>query len=309
MRRRSWWRFGDDETLCRHAAAILVDDPRAAADPDDLLDELVELQESLWASWGDFEDVAWLGGSLDPVALPVLAAWLLRRESDVEHLAAEVDRLRPLLRAERLRADWLTVELLRSTFGSPVPVAAIRRTGRIVGALRGRGWGVTGLDFAPLAALVVGRDVPVSEMDAAVSRTVHALRPNTWFRHHHLRWSASVLYYGGLSGQEAAQRYLAVEDEFSGHGLQWHRGTRDDVAMLALLASPPATVCALHRSFYDRLAAITAWHERDAMIQIAGGLTFALLGGEAQVLADVKCVLDYRRLVAQRRAGIFGTLG
>jgi hypothetical protein len=295
---RKW--LGDKVPL-RLAAVCLITTP---GEPAQLASATRRRDADLRAGLG------WLGGVTGAVRM-LIAAQMVKHGDDPVTFIDEVERVRALMRAARVRRDavyeTLAVLVLRRVLGPQqrIEAAHIERFHAIYEAMKRHHWFLTGPEDYPACATLLARDEDpqaIGDGTDAIYKALHD-RADLW-RGDALQTAANVLYLGGVEPAAIADRFAALMAGFRAGGARIGQDQYDELAILCFLAWPSSASCRPCWSF-----ARSCWTPRSGSARTAPSTSppaspssASPTGQRPGSLADAKLLLDMQAIVAARQA-------
>ncbi|HEY8377836.1 MAG TPA: DUF4003 family protein [Nannocystis sp.] len=292
---RTWLQ---DKVPLRLAAVALVTTPGDA----DALAAAVRRTDARLAT-----RVHWLNSVVSDSVRLLIAAQLVKHDDDPDQYLDEVERVRAMFRAARVRQaysyEYVTVLLLRRVLaGAPIQPAHVARFRAIYEAMKRHHWFLTGPEDYPACAMLVARDDEPEAIGAGIDAVYHALHRHAGlWRGDPLQTAANVLYLGRIPPREAAARFVLLRNAFREAGARIGQGQYDELAILCFLPWPVEKVVEIVMDLYHRLRLAVAWIDRGEALSLAAGLAFALLTESERALvplADAKLLLDMQAIIA-----------
>lgn len=254
--------------------------------------------------------ISWLS-QVSPSTRILIAAQLVKHGDDPDLYVDEVERVRALFRTVVLRRgyayEYAAVLVLRRVLGEqPIELRHVERFRDIYGALKLHHWFLTGPEDFPACAMLVGCDADPGSIGAgtdAIYRALHE-RADLW-RGEALHTAANVLFLGGASPTEVADRFALLVTHFRGAGAKIGQGQYDELAILCFLARPVEKIVEVVMQYHGQLRARIDWLFKHEALSLAAGLAFVQLAGRDGTLAqlaDAKLLVDMQAIIAARAA-------
>lgn len=295
---RTW---AGDKVPLRLAAACLITTPGEAGD-------LASVTRSHDAALR--RRIGWFSTVSGSVRI-LIAAQIVKHGDDPDLYYDEVERVRAMFRAARLRQgnvyEFLAVLVLRRVLGGrPIEVGHVERFRAIYEAMKRHHWWLTGPDDFPACAMLVARDEDPAAIGAGTDAVYQALhqRADLW-RGEALQTAANVLYLSGAAPLEIADRFALLVAGFRAAGVRIGQQQYDELAILCFVPWPVERVIEVVLEFRERLRASVRWLFKADALNLAASLAFIRLAGadgSLGPLADAKLLLDMQAIVAARAA-------
>lgn len=244
------------------------------------------------------------------VSMDILfASALMRYGDEPDALLAEVERVRPMMNAHRLRwspvYEFIAILALRMVGGgAPIQDTILARMREVFVAMRSHHWFLTGTDDFPMCALLATRPGEPAALARRANQIYEALRRDAGaYRGELLQSASNTLALSDLEPDELSARFAALMQGFEQAGLRMNTEAYDELAALCYIARPIDSiiecVCGFEREIRDNVR----WYERFATFNWAANLAFVRFVGEDPrmgPLADIKALLDMQWVIQQR---------
>jgi hypothetical protein len=246
----------------------------------------------------------------------LVSAVLLQRGDEPEAFLAEVERVRPIMRAlgMRRREIYEVVAILALRIRNeraPILDEQVERLRDIYQQMKHHHWLLTGPEDYPACAFLVGqRDRSPEDIGVRANKIYEGLREQAkLWRGDPLQTASNMLALSPLDPPELVERFRLLAVEFDQAGVRIRQDEYDEVAVLCFLARPSEriveTVCGYTREIRERIN----WADRTNAFGLAANLAFVRLVGndpELGALADAKTLLDMQTIIAARQAAAAG---
>lgn len=247
----------------------------------------------------------------------LIAAVLLQRGDNPEAFLAEVARVRPLLRAVKLRRsevyEVVAILALRIRSGlAPISEEQVARLAEIYAQMKRHHWWLTGPEDYPACAFLVGQDNRTPEQIGQRANQIYeGLREQAkLWRGDPLQTASNMLALSPLEPAELVERFCLLAAAFKQAGVRIRQGEYDEIAVLCFLARPSERIVETVTSYAHEIRERLRWADRATAFGLAANLAFVRLVGndpELGALADAKTLLDMQTIVAARQAAATGS--
>ena len=255
--------------------------------------------------------LGWLSSVTSAVRM-LIAAQLVKHGDDPVTFIDEVERVRALFRAAKVRRDavyeTLAVLVLRRVLGEHQRIEAshIERFHAIYEAMKRRHWLLTGPEDFPACAMLLARTEDPEAIGAGTDAIYQALhRQADLWRGDALQTAANVLYLSGVEPAIIAERFAQLMAGFRTGGARIGQEQYDELAILCFLPWPLERIVETVMDFRAQLLATQAGIGKDGALNLAASLAFIRIAGQDSALgplADAKLLLDMQAIVAARQA-------
>ncbi|HEY0139116.1 MAG TPA: DUF4003 family protein [Nannocystis sp.] len=254
--------------------------------------------------------LGWLSNVTGAVRM-LIAAQMVKHDDDPVTFIDEVERVRALMRAAKVRRDavyeTLAVLVLRRVLGQQrIEAAHIERFHAIYEAMKRHHWFLTGPEDYPACAMLLARSEDpqaIGDGTDAIYKALHD-RADLW-RGDALQTAANVLYLSGVEPVAIADRFAALMNGFRAGGARIGQDQYDELAILCFLAWPVERIVQAVLEFRTQLLETQKWIGKDGALNLAASLAFIRIAGQDSALgplADAKLLLDMQAIVAARQA-------
>ena len=243
-------------------------------------------------------------------AMDVLfASVLLRHGDDPDALLDEFERVRPRMRARRLRwapvYEFIAVLALRLLGqGKAIEDEHLDRMRATYKAMKANHWWLTGPDDFPMCALMATRPGEPKLLADRAHAIYQALRRDAGtYRGEMLQTASNTLSLSALEPDELSARFAALMEGFDGAGLRMQVDNYDELAALCFIARPLDSIIRCVADFEAAIRAHVRWYERFSSFNWAANLAFMRFVGLDPSLgpvADIKALMDMQWILAQR---------
>ena len=242
----------------------------------------------------------------------LIAAQMVKHGDDPVTFIDEVERVRALMRAAKVRRDavyeTLAVLVLRRVLGPQqrIEAAHIDRFHAIYEAMKRHHWFLTGPEDYPACAMLLARDEDPETIGDGTDAIYKALHDRAdMSRGDALQTAANVLYLAGVEPTVIADRFAQMTNGFRDGGARIGQEQYDELAILCFLAWPVERVIETVLGFRTQLLETQKWIGKDSALNLAASLAFIRIAGQDSALgplADAKLLLDMQAIVAARQA-------
>jgi hypothetical protein len=246
----------------------------------------------------------------------LIAAVLLQRGDTPEAFLAEVERVRPMYRAVKLRRREIyeVVAILALRIRNqlaPIAEEQVVRMCEIYEQMKRHHWLLTGPEDYPACAFLVGQaDRTPEEIGLRANQIYEGLREQAkLWRGDPLQTASNMLALSPLEPPELVERFRLLAVAFDQAGVRIRQGEYDEVAVLCFLARPSERIVETVTGYTHAIRERLRWADRSTAFGLAANLAFVRLVGndpELGALADAKVLLDMQTIVAARQAAAAG---
>jgi len=243
-------------------------------------------------------------------AMDVLFASVLVRHGDsADALLDEVARVRPRMRARRLRwapvYEFIAVLALRLlSRGQPIDDELLDRMREVYKAMKSHHWWLTGPDDFPMCALMAMRPGDPRALADRAHAIYQSLRRDAGtYRGEMLQTASNTLALSELEPDELSARFAALMQGFGDAGLRMQVENYDELAALCFIARPIDAIVSCVAGFDAAISAHVRWYERFSSFNWAANLAFMRFVGLDPSLgpvADIKALMDMQWIMTQR---------
>ncbi len=254
--------------------------------------------------------LGWLSGVTSAVRM-LIAAQMVKHGDDPVTFIDEVERVRALMRAAKVRRDaiyeTLAVLVLRRVLGGQrIEASHIERFHAIYEAMKRHHWFLTGPEDFPACAMLMARDEDPQKLGDGTHAIYKALHESADLsRGDALQTAANVLYLSGVEPVAIADRFARLMAGFRAGNVKIGQEQYDELAILCFLAWPVERIVESVLEFRSKLLATQSWIGKDGALNLAASLAFVRIAGQDSglgPLADAKLLLDMQAIVAARQA-------
>ncbi len=233
---RLFKRWSTDVNMLRFAALVLT-----GADLPELGDRLEQAANRIKKKAGAF-------GTLNSPTRHIVAAMLVRRGLEIDQPLEQVDRVRGLFRAEKLKMREI---LARWKKDHP--------------------W-LTGIGDYPMAALYAARGVSPETIGHRVESIYQALRRERQSSGDSLQLASHLLAISDLDPTQAARSFAGLRRALKAAGIRTGSSQYDEVALLVLMEDDPSAVAERMAGAVARLMSVRPRPQKSIAISLASGL-------------------------------------
>jgi hypothetical protein len=237
-----------------------------------------------------------------------LAGALVATEGEPAAFLAELERVRPALRAAKVRrsgiGEPLVVQILReATHDGRVADEHVRRLGALVARVKQDHPWLTGPGVFPTLALLATSTDSVEAIGTRAEEIVLDLDRRALRGTRELLPTSHILYLASQGDSGACERFASLWRRFQGAGLRMKRRDYAALALLTFVPGDDATVVARVLAGRDRIRDLRPRPSRDEAFALACATTFsahAQGAPEIERLARMHAALHFRRLAVQQ---------
>ena len=262
---RLFKRWSTDVNMLRFAALVLT-----GADLPELGDRLEQAANRIKKKAGAF-------GTLNSPTRHIVAAMLVRRGLEIDQPLEQVDRVRGLFRAEKLKRggihEALAALLLVLQAGErEVDVWTVRRMREILARWKKDHPWLTGIGDYPMAALYAARGVSPETIGHRVESIYQALRRERQSSGDSLQLASHLLAISDLDPTQAARSFAGLRRALKAAGIRTGSSQYDEVALLVLMEDDPSAVAERMAGAVARLMSVRPRPQKSIAISLASGL-------------------------------------
>ena len=235
---------------------------------------------------------------------------LVMQDDDAGSFLAEVERIRKMFRARKLRQggmyETMAILILRIQRNrAPIEEGAVARFQAIYEVMKKYHWWLTGPDDFPACAILVGQPGDPEQIGAKIEQIYRALDRQGFSKGDPLQTAANLLYLANLDPDTAAARFRDLAVGFKAKKVAIWQSDYDELAILSFLDHPADVV--IHRVLENRkgMKGLKPRPDGSVTFNLAAGITFLELARRDLQRAGVvgaKSLLDMQAVINAQQA-------